>query len=43
MALVSRLSGLLLIAVGLLLVTGYFTVLAAWLQRLTPVALQGRL
>ena len=43
MAWVSRISGALLIGVGLLLVTGYFTVLAGWLQRLTPVALQGRL
>jgi cytochrome c-type biogenesis protein len=43
MAWVSRISGVLLIAVGLLLLTGYFTVLAGWLQRLTPAALQGRL
>ena len=40
---VSRISGALLIGVGLLLVTGYFTVLASWLQQLTPAALQGRL
>jgi cytochrome c-type biogenesis protein len=40
---VSRVSGALLIGVGLLLVTGYFTVLASWLQQLTPSALQGRL
>jgi cytochrome c-type biogenesis protein len=40
---VSRISGALLIGVGLLLLTGYFTVLASWLQRLTPAALQGRL
>ena len=40
---VSRVSGALLIGVGLLLVTGYFTVLASWLQQLTPAALQGRL
>ena len=40
---VSRLSGALLIGVGVLLVTGYFTVLASWLQQLTPAALQGRL
>lgn len=43
LAWVSRVSGVLLIAVGLLLVTGYFTILAGWLQRLTPAALQGRL
>ena len=43
LAWVSRVSGALLIAVGLLLVTGYFTVLASWLQQLTPSALQGRL
>jgi cytochrome c-type biogenesis protein len=40
---VSRVSGALLIGVGVLLVTGYFTVLASWLQQLTPAALQGRL
>lgn len=40
---VSRVSGALLIGVGLLLVTGYFTMLASWLQQLTPAALQGRL
>jgi cytochrome c-type biogenesis protein len=40
---VSRVSGALLIGVGLLLVTGYFTLLASWLQQLTPSALQGRL
>jgi cytochrome c-type biogenesis protein len=40
---VSRISGALLIGVGVLLVTGYFTVLASWLQQLTPAALQGRL
>ena len=43
LAWVSRISGALLIGVGLLLVTGYFTVLASWLQQLTPAALQGRL
>ena len=43
LAWVSRISGALLIAVGVLLVTGYFTVLASWLQQLTPAALQGRL
>ena len=43
LAWVSRISGALLIGVGVLLVTGYFTVLASWLQQLTPAALQGRL
>jgi len=43
LAWVSRISGALLIAVGVLLVTGYFTALASWLQQLTPAALQGRL
>jgi cytochrome c-type biogenesis protein len=43
LAWVSRVSGALLIGVGVLLVTGYFTVLASWLQQLTPAALQGRL
>ena len=33
---VQRVSGVLLIAVGLLLVTGEFTRLAGWLQSLTP-------
>lgn len=43
LAWVSRISGALLILVGLLLASGWFTMLAAWLQRLTPAALQGRL
>jgi cytochrome c-type biogenesis protein len=43
LAWVSRISGALLIGVGVLLVTGYFTLLASWLQQLTPAALQGRL
>ena len=43
LAWVSRISGALLIVVGLLLVSGWFTLLASWLQRLTPGALQGRL
>jgi len=37
---VQRVSGLLLIAVGLLLVTGQFTRLAGWLQGLTPAVLR---
>jgi cytochrome c-type biogenesis protein len=40
---VNRIGGLLLIAVGLLLVTSYFTVLASWLQALTPAALRTRI
>jgi len=40
---VMRLSGLLLIFVGLLMVTGEFTRLAGWLQSLTPEFLKGRL
>ncbi len=40
---VMRLSGLLLILVGLLMVTGEFTRLAGWLQGLTPDFLKGRL
>ena len=43
LAWVSRISGALLIVVGLLLASGWFTMLATWLQRLTPAALQGRL
>jgi cytochrome c-type biogenesis protein len=40
---VMRASGLLLIFVGLLMVTGEFTRLAGWLQGLTPGFLKGRL
>jgi cytochrome c-type biogenesis protein len=40
---VNRVGGVLLIAVGLLLVTSYFTVLAGWLQALTPDALRTRI
>jgi cytochrome c-type biogenesis protein len=40
---VMRISGLLLIFVGLLMVTGEFTRLAGWLQGLTPEFLRGRL
>jgi cytochrome c-type biogenesis protein len=40
---VMRISGLLLIFVGLLMVTGEFTRLAGWLQGLTPAFLKGRL
>ena len=40
---VSRVSGLLLIAVGVLMVTDRFTILASYLQSLTPEALRSRL
>jgi cytochrome c-type biogenesis protein len=40
---VNRVGGVVLIAVGLLLVTSYFTVLAGWLQALTPDALRTRI
>lgn len=40
---VQRVSGLLLIAVGLLLVTGEFTRMAGWLQGLTPEWVRSRL
>ena len=39
----SRASGVLLIAVGLLMITGSMTVLSAWLQRFTPELLRSRL
>ena len=40
---VNRVGGVLLIAIGLLLLTSYFTVLASWLQALTPAALRSRI
>jgi cytochrome c-type biogenesis protein len=40
---VQRASGVLLILVGVLLITGEFTRLAGWLQRLTPDWLWGML
>jgi cytochrome c-type biogenesis protein len=39
----SRASGILLIAVGILMITGSMTVLSGWLQRWTPDALRDRL
>ena len=39
----SRISGILLIAVGLLMITGTMTILSAWLQRFTPEFLRSRL
>jgi len=43
LAWVSRASGVLLIAVGLLLVTNYFSILASYLQALTPDAIKSRI
>ena len=40
---VMRISGVLLIAVGVLMVTGEFTRLAGWLQALTPGFLKSRI
>ena len=40
---VTKTSGVLLLAAGLLLLTGYFSVLAGWLQNLTPDFLKNRL
>lgn len=40
---VMRVSGVLLIVVGLLMMTGEFTRLAGWLQSLTPAALRNRI
>jgi cytochrome c-type biogenesis protein len=40
---VNRVGGVVLIAMGVLLVTNYFTVLASWLQALTPDALRTRI
>ena len=39
----TRLSGALLVAVGLLVATGYFALLQVWLQGLTPAFLRSRL
>ena len=40
---VSRISGALLVVVGLLMVTDYFTILASYLQALTPGFLRDRI
>ena len=40
---VERASGVLLVLLGILLLTGQFTVLAAWLNRYTPAFLQERI
>jgi cytochrome c-type biogenesis protein len=41
--LTTRLSGALLVALGLLVATGYFSLLAGWLQALTPAFIRSRL
>ena len=43
LALVSRVSGVLLIVVGLLMISGYFTRLAGYLQVLTPDVIRSRI
>jgi cytochrome c-type biogenesis protein len=43
LAWVSRASGVLLIGIGLLLVTNYFSILASYLQALTPEAIKSRI
>ncbi len=40
---VSRIAGLVMIGIGALMVTNYFTILAAWLNTLTPDWLLERL
>ena len=40
---ITRAAGVLLIAVGILLLTDYFTILASYLQGLTPEFLRSRL
>ncbi len=39
----SRASGLLLIGIGILMITGSMTVLSSWLQQWTPDALRDRI
>jgi uncharacterized membrane protein YphA (DoxX/SURF4 family) len=41
--LTTRIAGAILVVVGLLLMTGYFSLLAAWLQGFTPEFLRERL
>ncbi len=43
MPLTTRIAGGIMVAVGVLLVTGYFTIMANWLQELTPEFLRSRL
>jgi cytochrome c-type biogenesis protein len=40
---ITRVSGVLMIVVGLLMVTNYFTILATYLQQLTPDAIRNRI
>jgi cytochrome c-type biogenesis protein len=40
---VNRIAGAVLVVVGVLLITGYFSLLATWLQQLTPEFLRSRL
>jgi cytochrome c-type biogenesis protein len=40
---VNRIAGGILVVVGVLLLTGYFSLLATWLQQLTPEFLRSRL
>jgi cytochrome c-type biogenesis protein len=40
---VSRISGALLVIVGIMMITNYFTILSGFLQGLTPAALKSRL
>ena len=40
---ITRTSGVLMIVVGILMITNYFTVLAATLQQYTPESLRNRL
>ena len=43
MPVVTKISGGMLVAVGLLLASGYFSILASWLQGLTPDFLRNRI
>lgn len=43
MVVVNRISGILLIIVGVLMITNYFTIMAAYLQTLTPEAIRTRI
>jgi cytochrome c-type biogenesis protein len=40
---VTRFAGALLVIIGVLLATGYFTLLAGWLSGLTPEAIRSRI
>ena len=40
---ITRVSGVLMIAIGILMVTNYFTILATYLQQLTPDAIRNRI